>query len=266
MTPIPDPNTMHATEVTSLLATDPSPHSTDSPVRRQYSSESIPLASSYEDLRETLERQIQEIEHSGPSKNGSGLTRQPFWKKQHAIVLLLACCFLSVLIMSIFSLQENEPHTISPLSGRQPFSTLHPVNDLGLAAFERPQETGPPRHRFLDRENNLQTGMKDPVPTNKWYQNLLMVNGEPSNLHRAYSMPYLVDMVGAIPGIRVHSNRILASSQVLQLTFNEDFGMTLGSAVDLSSHDHDSVQLSKEYRVKHMSDLGVTLQWVSAFS
>lgn len=177
-----------------------------------------------------------------------------------AVLFLLASCFVSVLVVYNLPRFHNIPEKAIAVDARQPLSALHPVEDLGLAAFQRPDATAPPHHRFLGRTR--EHGLDSPVPTNAWYQNLLMVDGEPSNLHRAYSTPYLLDMVGPFPGLRVHTNHILASTQVLQLTFNENFGMVLGAEVDLSSKKGKTSELSKAYKIKRTTELGVTLKWV----
>jgi hypothetical protein len=89
-----------------------------------------------------------------------------------------------------------------------------------------------------------------------------MLRGEPSNVHRVYSVPYLLDLVGYIPGLRAHSNHILSSTSVLQLTFNEEFGLTLGAAEDLSKSTSQK-GLSHQYIILETTELGLTLKWVS---
>jgi endoglucanase Acf2 len=166
------------------------------------------------------------------------------------------------------------PHKKTIKESVSPFSLLDPVHDLHLASFDRPVESSPPKHMFVQREAEKSSGSsmaahQAPLPTNAWYQNLLMLHGEPSNVHRAYSTPYLVDVVGPVPGLRANSNHILSSTSVLQLTFNEQFGLTLGAAPSfdethgkaLSSSDYDY-----KYHALETTELGLTLKWVSLFS
>ena len=89
-----------------------------------------------------------------------------------------------------------------------PLSKLHPVKDLDLASFQRPDSSRPARPL-------TDNGKRASYPTNSWYQSLLMPEGEPSELHRTYTVPYLVDAAGPIPGIQVHPNQVAASSTVV---------------------------------------------------
>jgi hypothetical protein len=47
----------------------------------------------------------------------------------------------------------------------------------------------------------------------------------------------------------------------MQLTFNEDAGLTLGAAPDLSEKA-SSKELSHRYTILETTELGLTLQWV----
>jgi hypothetical protein len=151
------------------------------------------------------------------------------------------------------------PKVVSPL----PFSRHDPVQDLGLLAYNRPEETGPPRNLFEEIADEKPDSLvrRPAFPTNAWYQNLLMLRGAPSNVHRVYTNPYLVDVVGLIPGLRVHPNRILSGADVLQLTFNENFGLTLGATGDLKGPPESEAD-SHKYKVLETTELGLTLRWV----
>jgi len=141
-------------------------------------------------------------------------------------------------------------------SERPPFSTLDPVKDLGLYPLSRPQDSSPPKSLLRDTPQQA-------VPTNMWYQNLLLAKGEPTDVHRAYPMPYVVDSVGPIPGLRAHPNHFDSSTTVVQLSFVASHGLTLGAAVADSSQ---SEPLSKRYSVVSTTALAVTLEWVSGRS
>lgn len=248
-------------ETTCLLPEPPSAHSMESPVRRSYSKESLPLVSSYEDLRQSVELQLQAL--NSQSKSEAEIPNRRALGSHHAILLLFFGCSLSVFL---FFLLYFEPYTPSSNSRSRsepiPFSFYDPVDDLGLASFDRPKASAPPPHLFLDpfEIGNESLEMHRTYPTNAWYQNLLMVDGEPSNLHRAYSMPYLLDMVGLLPGIQIHPNHILASSDVLQLSFNEQFSLTIGAAPKYPS-SISTEELSHRYRVAQTTELGVSLRW-----
>lgn len=258
------------TEATTLLATRPSPHSTDSPTPRNYSSEAIALVSSYEDLRQSVENELKALDGSSGSKKDPDNRGNKFFNKQHAILILMVGCALVIVLFSVISYSASGKPTGSHgdsgrtmASGPKPFSTLDPVRDLHLPSFARPVHTGPAKGLLVDRpEWHSPSDSHTAVPTNAWYQNLLVIHDEPSNLHRVYSTPYVLDLVGRIPGLRAHRNHVLASSSVMQLTFNEQFGLTIGAGHDFTE-EATTKDLTHTYNILETTELGLTLQWVS---
>ena len=100
------------------------------------------------------------------------------------------------------------------------------------------------------------------LPTNAWYQNLLMAKGEPTQEQRAYTVPYIVDLIGPIPGMRIHHPTVQGGTKIIQLTEVEAHGLTLGAATR-NFLLNGANPLSKKYAVTKMTPLGVTLEWVS---
>jgi hypothetical protein len=146
-----------------------------------------------------------------------------------------------------------------------PFSKNHPVHDLKLEAFQRPEASAPDAHLFAS-SNTATQKPKAALPTNSWYQNILLARGEPTEEQRVYPVPYLVDMVGPIPGLRVHHSTVDAGNNVIQLTQILEHGLTLGAAstrMILDKDDDKKNPISKKFQVTTMTQLGVTLQWVS---
>ena len=184
----------------------------------------------------------------------------------------------------------DDGDTTVPTDGRPfPLSLLDPIHDLGLAGWDRsPDESSFPSFYYNadaddrygnnnsrklsasessnNNNNNTTSRKKKALPTNAWYQNMLQVshNDEPTNLQRTYPVPYLVDVVGLIPGLRMHATDIDASDMVMQLSFNENAGLVLGATEHLSSkkktiHSH-------RYKVLKTTNLGITLEWVRNIS
>lgn len=176
--------------------------------------------------------------------------------------------------------------------GRVPFSTLDPVTDLGLYDYVRPMSSSPPstlRNGTLGQNN--QAGNIRNFPTNSWYQNFLLLSDnsetgipdEPGSQHRAYSIPYIVDVVGPIPGLRVHPNQPGASVNVVQLNIVELYGLTIGIAMqhlmketmnetmnnetiiadESTVPESTTPKLSRHYSINQATPLSVTLEWVS---
>jgi hypothetical protein len=147
------------------------------------------------------------------------------------------------------------------------------VRDLGLPELVRAEAVSPDWN-YLKSSFKSKHDDRNALPTNSWYQNLLMARGEPSNLQRAYTVPYLVDVVGMLPGVRAHVTHTEANDQVMQLSFDEAFGLVLGATKSLeakneddTSNDHeDEVKehwKSHKYTVAKATNLGISLEWVS---
>jgi hypothetical protein len=261
-------------EKTRLLLYCPSPSSTGISVRRSYSG-SISLTSSYEDIEKSLEQELHKTlgqeqnarspkEAKGNTPSHSSIQIQG----HHAIFMLFFGCTLSVAVM-FFSHTYSSANTKfipsptyqAPLSSNfvKPFSEKHPSHDLGLLEYHRPQESSPPKGLFQERL--LSPSKTSALPTNAWYQNMLLLHPqeEPSNVHRAYASPFLVDCVGLISGLRIHDNFLVASTNVVQLSVNEALGLTLGAAAAGLMND----ETSRRYMVGETTELGVTLHWVS---
>lgn len=109
--------------------------------------------------------------------------------------------------------------------------------------------------------------MGAPLPTNEWYLNLVVglhddpgQNGRYDNFageeNRVHTIPYIVDTVGPIVGIRLHYPNVLSYGTVVQSAFVPQHGLTLGTA---------DGSFTRRYEVDEgtlPSKLGVGLRWV----
>jgi hypothetical protein len=181
-------------------------------------------------------------------------------------ILLLFCSVALVVLIYFnpFQSEETTPPSYSDpnsYSEPLPFSNKHPVRDMGLIGYSRPLVSSPPEGLFRHLTNsNSSEGQPGPLPTNAWYQNFLLLQGEPSNVHRAYALPYIIDAVGPIQGLHVLPNFLVASTAVVQLSVNEAFGLTLGAVGDVNGSNKKT---SQRFTVGTTTELGVTLHWVS---
>eukprot|EP00980_Cylindrotheca_fusiformis_P007333 scaffold1525_cov142-Cylindrotheca_fusiformis.AAC.133 len=150
----------------------------------------------------------------------------------------------------------------------RPLSTIDPTTKL--YNFVRPAQSSPsPRLDALRVQQETSSARRAtngrPVPTNAWYQNLLMLgeNEEPSGAHKAYAMPYVVDVAGRIPGLRIHTFQKVTTFNTVNLNTNVPHALTLGAALDVRQQDSTQqfFTSSKAYSVKSATPLGVTLQW-----
>ena len=256
----PSRDAFGASETTSLLGEMPSAVSTEKPTRR-YSGATLPLASSYEDVRDSVTLELQALNQTAPYKDPTttGVTGMTAVNRRNTLAVLVLGCVLSGVFVAIRVFNRNHSRAVYHLPVHpEPFSILDPVKDLGLLEFHR-ESSLPPENIF--RKLNVDTsGKRSALPTNAWYQNMLLSTGEPSNIHRAYATPYMLDAVGLIPGLRIHPNHIESSVFVMQLSFLDSFGLTLGATGDVTKGKHETN--SKAYSVRSTTQLGLTLEWV----
>ena len=177
------------------------------------------------------------------------------------------------------------------LSQPIPFSLLDPVQDLDLREIsERSEDSTPPKkvlknynewldtlntQRNIDNDIPIPTKKRLSVPTNVWYENLLLLQdneddklAKPKSLHRVHTIPYVIDMAGIIPGVQIHGRSVWdTTNTTTQLSVVDPFSLLLGAHVDFnqqelgSSYMHDDS--SYRYTITSGTELGVTLQWVS---
>lgn len=186
-----------------------------------------------------------------------------FFRKHRNVLLGVAA--IAVFALSAFVLPSDAISKVIHPEVPVPFATkthgslskLHPVDDLGLHTFKRPKSSSPPSALTKGAAKN---GGRASYPTNAWYQNLLMMDGEPSNIHRAYTVPFVLDAAGPVPGLRVHPNHIKASTAVVQLNLVEAYALTVGAATD-ATKVHNATE-THGYIIENMTPLGVTLGWV----
>lgn len=151
--------------------------------------------------------------------------------------------------------QQEERFIGASSSTLQVFSTLDPVRDLGLMDFNRPDASKPPS----TLTNGVSSGKS--YPTNSWYQNMLLTKGsKPEATHRAYAIPYVVDAVGPVPGVRVHPSHSSSSNTEVHMNVVESFGLTLGSVQTVGDSVADDDYI---YHIQKTTPLGLTLEWVS---
>lgn len=254
-----DSETQYAIETSSLLF-HPSPHSTNKSVYLSHAGDAgfgQPLHSS----KNSLARH--NVDESQKDKYHRLRLIQITIGRQHAVFLLLLACISLVSLLSVVNfnfLQRREESLTLIYNRHRPFSQKHPVADLGIHKLTRPTQTSPSHRIFRLRESSASESRK-PLPTSAWYQNLLLSEGEPTNLNRAYAIPYLLDLVGPIPGLTLHTSFLVTTSKVVQVSNNALFGLTLGAKVDV--FQDTKTKASHQYSVSSLTELGVTLHWVS---
>ena len=162
-----------------------------------------------------------------------------------------------------------------------PFSTLDPVANLNLKPYLRSKWSSPGQV-FGRRLERGQSESRTPLPTNEWYQNMILMSDEetePSDEQRVYTVPYVVKTNGPVAGIKLCSTRILALDRVVQITYVDTHGLTLGAAENFGTahksnfgdiipkrftiFDEENKGTSHTKNRPTLTPLGFTLKWVS---
>jgi len=155
---------------------------------------------------------------------------------------------------------DGEDDVVLPVEFIDPFplSRLDPVRDIGMHSMDRSENLSP--HLDTDR-----IGPNGALPTNAWYQNLMETPNEPNQLNRAYAVPYYVDTVGPIPGLRILPTYLVAAATNVRVAHIGDHGLTLGIDYDpTASSTEGQEELVKGYSPLQMTNLGLTMQWEAA--
>jgi hypothetical protein len=254
----PSEDDLLATETTGLLIS--SADSIELPTVSNSQGKTLPLGPSYDDVRESVAMELQALNqsikmHEPPTSRD--LNRRP------AFAILFIGCIISVAFVAYPHFRHGASEETSGTPRRPiPFSRQDPVDDLQLLEFNRPEETAPPAKLFLNHAVSSSSQKRTTLPTNAWYQNMLLLRGEPSNIHRVYATPYMLDVVGIIPGLQAHPNHIDSSKFVMQLSYDDLSGLTLGATVDASDGNPTSENQSHEYSILTTTKLGLTIGWV----
>lgn len=188
-------------------------------------------------------------------------------------LLLKMIGFVTILILMLLFVNKNKHDNFKiPLKvnneGPKPFSTKSPM-ELNIPMYDaRSTETRPSVLTFGPQLSKGAFKSQTPLPTNSWYQNVLALRHEKdlSQNHRLYSIPYILDFVGSIAGVRVHMPYILPSDTVVQLSYFHEHGLTLGRHV---TKDNDRVYTllhDESSDVSSFTPLGIHLQWKDSSS
>uniref|UniRef100_A0A7S4SAK7 glucan endo-1,3-beta-D-glucosidase n=2 Tax=Ditylum brightwellii TaxID=49249 RepID=A0A7S4SAK7_9STRA len=160
-----------------------------------------------------------------------------------------------------------------------PFSLIGP-DEIGFTTHHRSDDSLPGevfgswRHsvgqsknvKSKPRNENRMKEKHAAMPTNMWYENLLIGSINQKRVtenNRAYTIPYIVDFAGPIPGIRVQFPHKVASDTIVQMATVPKYGLTLGTAFKDNKREGDNFVesayvLDGEYPP---NQLGLGLRW-----
>ena len=230
---------------------------TSSLIHKSLSNGSLPSA---EDLRNDFEVQLSAVHKKG--RQG----KPDFSYKRNLLLMSLGALLTALLLFRSLTYVDEATKAKSKVGVSHPaapLSKLDPVRDLKLKEHGRPKtdQSFPTFYYGFDED-----GHEDPPfvaqPTNAWYQNMLQAaqHEEPANVQRIYPGPYLMDVSGHIPGLRIHPSDTVTNDMVMQMVFNEHAALILGAAERIGS---STLAHTNRYKVLKTTELGITLGWVS---
>lgn len=56
-----------------------------------------------------------------------------------------------------------------------------------------------------------------PLPTNTWYQNLILGDENTNPENKIFQIPHIIDTAGFIPGIRTHPAHLQANDRMIMV-------------------------------------------------
>jgi endoglucanase Acf2 len=139
---------------------------------------------------------------------------------------ILCSFFLSTIFSLIFFLVPsivNSDEKLSWSSVAQPFSITDP-KELGFVTIARPQISQPgPVFDLLHDPVSIAADYSykpsKPLPTNTWYQNLLLGKSNNNIENKVFQVPYILDTAGGVPGIRTHAAHVQANDRAVMVSY-----------------------------------------------
>lgn len=161
-----------------------------------------------------------------------GAEQVPFDKKDALsptakLVAIISTVFTAVIMFAsvVVSYQNTVVAKVSPspilssawASKSEPFSRIDPTS-IGILSIDRPAGSKPgPILTNLVGLNSSTHAPDTPLPTNTWYQNLILgdSNNDPEN--KIFQIPYIIDAAGYIPGLRTHPCHLQANDRMVMV-------------------------------------------------
>lgn len=146
-------------------------------------------------------------------------------------------------------------------SRAEPFSYVNPT-DIGFRSVDRPTSSKPGKIlQNLIKKNDENEAPDTPLPTNSWFQNLILGDSNVSPENKVFQIPYIVDTAGYIAGVRSHPAHLEGNDKVVLMNFQPDNGLALGAAEKFL--DQHFVHKHSHGTPATISKLAIELEWVT---
>lgn len=135
---------------------------------------------------------------------------------------LLLSSFVSALCLVVYVSSRHKTTAVPPpfveaawSSKADPFSYVNPV-DIGFLPVNRPSSSRPGEILSnLVTKDSVSGAPLTPLPTNAWYQNLILGSSNTDPENKVFQVPYIVDTAGVIPGVRTHPCHLEANDRTV---------------------------------------------------
>lgn len=161
--------------------------------------------------------------------------KRPIVDKKFGMIAVSVCAALLLISGAVFALKRPlESAKEIPVMGSawsskaEPFSYVDPTT-LGILSIDRPASSKP--GRILDNLISVDPESRipdTPLPTNTWYQNLILGDSNIDPENKIFQIPHIIDTAGYIRGIRTHPCHMQANDRMVMVSCSL-FG---GSAAD----------------------------------
>lgn len=147
------------------------------------------------------------------------------------LVGILATAVTAAIMLGsvVVSYQNTTASRVSPIpppmlksawsSKAEPFSVVDPTT-IGILSIDRPNNSKPgPVLSNLIAINSTSHAPETPLPTNTWYQNLILGNSNNDPENKIFQIPYIIDAAGFIPGLRTHPCHLQANDRMVMVSY-----------------------------------------------
>lgn len=142
------------------------------------------------------------------------------------LVAIISTVFTAVIMFaSVVVSYQNTVVKVTPspiltsawASKAEPFSRIDPTS-IGILSIDRPSSSKPgPILSNLVGLNSSTHAPDTPLPTNTWYQNLILGDSNNDAENKIFQIPYIIDAAGYIPGLRTHPCHLQANDRMVMV-------------------------------------------------
>lgn len=178
----------------------------------------------YQHVNQSEYSQLSTTDANLDGHNVSHSEKRPIVDKRFGTILVSVCTTLLLISSVFFMLKKPVEVAEVPVLGSawsskaEPFSFVDPTS-LGILSIDRPASSKP--GRILDNLISVNSDShipETPLPTNTWYQNLILGDSNTDPENKIFQIPHIIDTAGYIRGIRTHPCHLQANDRMVMVS------------------------------------------------